>query len=157
MEEYDYPVTSPTMPVDEGLVYSPEEWSNALTLDLTDSENQQAFQIMLPIIQKYQRIFQSAFRDYTSESVLDKALERAATLVDRFEDEIKTQLAEKMNLLVSVDMVPVFEGGSPTIVLEGALEDHYSAEDGFDHERKEWEVKKANALNQPFLGADKLE
>lgn len=149
-------ITSPTMPTDDGVVGSLKQFSDTLTLDLTDDEIQRAMKIVLPIISKWQGIFRAKIDP--SNVTTYKDLEDIMKDVDNFEDEVKTTFMEKMDLLVTVDVMPVLEGtGYPTIVFEGAIGSHSSAQYGLDHEKKGYEVKKAKDLKQPFLGADKLQ
>lgn len=148
----DNPVTSPTLPTNEGFVYTPKQFSDALTLDLTDGEIQRAIQIITSVARKWRSIFAYRLGPHSSFTI-----DQAMKLVDNFEDEVKTQLAEELDLLATVDVTPVFEGQPPVVELLGALPGHSSAKYGLDHEKKEWEVKKAKTLGQDFLGSDRLE
>lgn len=141
------PVDSPTLPVDEGIVHSRKEFAHNLTLDLTESQAQQALMLTLPIRAKYSAIFRRKLGPHGGFT-----LEEAMKLVNQFEDEIQTTLAEKMDLLVTVDSDPVFEGQPPIINFMGALPGHDTAKYGFDHTRQEYEVKKADARGEAFLG-----
>lgn len=146
------PVTSPTLPTNEGIVTTAKEFSDALTLDLTDDEIARALRVTIPIKEKWQLKFRSALRHNNF------TISEAMKMVDDFESELKTELAEKCDLLVSVDVSDVFDhGGPPVITFEGALPSHSSAKYGFDHDRKEWEVKKAKDKDQAFLGVDKID
>lgn len=154
MTEYtpDNPITSPTLPTNEGIVHTPKQFSDSLTLDLTDDEIARAMQITLPIKAKYERIFRYRISPHGGFTV-----EQAMKLLDQFEDELKTKLAEELDLLVSVDVAPVFEGQPPVIEFLGALPSHYSAKHGADHERKAWEVRRAKERGEDFLGSGNLE
>lgn len=154
MSEFDaLPNQAPQMSNDQP-VRSLKEFSDSLTLDLTDREIKQAFEIIYHSIQKWQQIFRSKLDPHSAVSV--NGLEEAMNLVDRWENEIREQLAE-INIVASVDVLPVLEGtGHPTIVIEGATQDHYSAKYGFDHEQKEHEVKAAKERREVFLGAKDL-
>jgi hypothetical protein len=143
-------VNSPSLPVDAGIVRTPKEFSDGLTLDLTDAEISQALRITLPIKQKWQARFRSAFRH--QNFTVDEAMK----LVDQFEDELVTELATKMDLIATVDVTGVFEGEPPVIEFVGCLPSHSSAKYGVDHERKGAEVKTAQDRNQAFLGIDKI-
>lgn len=142
--------TSPTLPADDGIVRSPKEFSDNLTLDLTDDEIQRAMSAVLEVRAKYSRIFRSKFGPHGNFTV-----EGAMIALDEFEKELKDRLAQQ-DLLVSVDVEPVLFGEPPIITLEGALPTHVSAKYGLDHERKSYEVRKAKDLGQDFLGIDKL-
>jgi hypothetical protein len=61
-----------------------------------------------------------------------------------------------MDLIATVDASPVFSGEPPVVDIVGALDSHYSAKFGMDHERKEWEVKRAAQQGTAFLGSDRL-
>lgn len=157
MSEHFTPnITSPTLPTNEGIVHNIKEFSDTLTLDLTDDEIKQAFEIIVKSIRKWQRIFRGKIDPSSIRTYRD--VEDIMKDVDQFEDEIKTRLAESMDLLVSVDVMPVMEGtGYPTIVLEGALPSHYTARHGYDHEKKSWEVRKAKERDEVFLDASKID
>lgn len=149
--DLDNVVTSPTMPTDPGIVYSPKQFSDSLTLDLTDAEIQRAMEITLRIRSKWSARFRSRFGTHGGFSFDD-----AVTMLNQFESELKETMATEMDLMVSVDMEPVLAGAPPVITFEGALPSHSSAVYGLDHERKEWEVKRAKDLGQDFLGIDKI-
>lgn len=144
-------VTSPNMPVSDGLVHSAKQFSDALTLDLTDEEITHALQVTIPIRRKWQDKFRSKLRhgDFTVED--------AMKLVDQFEQELHYELATKCHLLVSVDVTGVFEGQPPVIEFMGALPSHPSAKYGLDHERKEFEVKRSKDRSEDFLGVTKID
>lgn len=143
---YELPVTSPELPVQTGIAVTRKAFSDGLTLDLTDSEISQALRITLPIKQKWGEVFRSKLRhgNFT--------VEQAMKLIDQFEDELVTTLAEKLSLIANVDASPVFEGEPLIIDFIGALDSHYSAAYGADHEKKAWEVRKANERGEAFLG-----
>lgn len=145
------PVDSPSLPVDKGIVKSPKAFSDGLTLDLTDDEITQALQITLRVKTKWQDIFRSRLRHSNF------TVEQAMRLCDQFEDELVTRLAESLDIIATVDASPVFEGEPPIVDFIGALDSHYSAKYGADHEKKTYEVRKAERLGQAFLGVDKLQ
>lgn len=144
-------LTPPAVPESGGFVHSLKEFSDTLTLDLTDEEIAQTFKVLLEVITKWQNIFRSkmisSYKD--AEDIIKDT--------DRFESEIKERL-ESLSILASVDVMPVIEGtGYPTIVLEGALPSHYSAKYGADHEKKTYEVRKAKEKGEVFLGASNIQ
>lgn len=144
------------MPTADGVVTSLKQFGDTLTLDLTDDEIQQAMKIVLPIISKWQGIFRSKIDPSNVTTYRD--VEDIMGDVDKFEDEVKTTFMEKMDLLVTVDVMPVLEGtGYPTIVFEGAIASHSSAKYGLDHEKKSAEVKLAKDKGEVFLGAKNLQ
>ena len=145
------PVTSPELPANEGIVHTPKQFSDALTLDLTDEEIQRAFVIIAKTSQKWRTRF--SYKLFTGFHDVEEAMK----LVDDFEDEIKTRLAEELDLLATVDVAPVFEGQPPVVELLGALPSHSSAKYGMDHEKKTYEVRKAKERGESFLGESKLD
>lgn len=147
----ELPVNSPTLPAPTGIVTSPKQFSDGLTMDLTDDEITRALRITLPIRKKWSSKFRSQFRD-TNFSVED-----AMDMLDKFESELKYELATKLDLLVSVDVEPVLYGEPAIIVFEGALPSHTSAKYGMDHERKEYEVKRSKDQGDDFLGIRDLD
>lgn len=149
--DLDNIVTTPTMPTDPGIVYNPKQFSDGLTLDLTDDEIQRAMEITLSIRRKWSDKFRSRFGVHGGFTAED-----AFRMLDQFETELKETLAERMDLVASVDMEPVLMGEPPIITFEGALPSHYTAQFGMDHEKKEWEVKRAKDRGQDFLGIDKI-
>ena len=152
LEEHFTPhITSPDLPTNGTIVRSLKDFGDTLTLDLNDDEIKHAFEIMIKMIRKWQGIFRAKIDPRSAISFRD--IDDAMGFVDQFEDEIKTRMMEEMDLLVSVDVMPVFEGGYPTIVLEGALPSHASAKYGLDHEKKEYEVRKAKERGEVFLGS----
>lgn len=149
MSDQEFPVTpptSPTMDTDSGIVTTAKQFSGNLTLDLTDEEIAAAYRIITRIKAKWQEKFRRKFNDPNSFE-LDDVLK----LVAEFEDEIKTTLAEQVNILATVNTVPILEGQPLEIDFIGKMP---SSSDvyGFDHEKKEWEVKRANANDEDFLG-----
>jgi hypothetical protein len=143
---YELPVNSPELPTDSGVVMSRKAFSDGLTLDLTDSEIQQALSITLPIKNKWSAVFRSKLN--SGQFTVDQAMK----LVDQFEDELVSTLAERMDLIATVDASPVFEGEPLIIDFVGALPSHYTARYGMDHERKRYEVLKAKDRGEAFLG-----
>jgi hypothetical protein len=144
---YDLPVNSPELPTDSGVVMTRKAFSDGLTLDLTDSEISQALRITLPIKEKWSAIFVRKLN--SGQFTVDQAMK----LVDQFEDELVTTLATKMDLIATVDASPVFEGQPLIVDFVGALDSHYTANYGFDHEKKAWEVQRANLRGEDFLGS----
>lgn len=144
-------VNSPTLPTDDGIVRNPKEFSDALTLELTDEEITRALKTTLPIRLKWQRKFRSAVRH--QNFTVDEAMK----LLDQFETELVYELATMCHIMATVDVTPVFEGQPPVIEFMGSMSSHPSAKYGLDHERKEFEVKRAKDTKQDFLGIKTLE
>jgi L-rhamnose isomerase len=147
---FELPVDSPDLDVNEGKVWSPKQFSDGLTLDLTDDEIKRMFEIVVTVSRKWRAVF------ITKVQHPGFNVEKAMKLIDDFEDELITRLAESMDLIATVDASPVFSGEPPVVDIVGALDSHYSAKFGMDHERKEWEVKRAAQQGTAFLGSDRL-
>lgn len=138
-------VTSPQLPVDDGIVTSAKQFSDALTQELTDDEIKRAFELIVRISKKWHEKFASKFGPH-SLFTPEEALES----LDEFEEELKYELATKLHVYATVDATPVFEGKPPIVELAGALPSHNIAKYGFDHERKSAEVQKATARGEAY-------
>jgi hypothetical protein len=132
--------TSPELDTNSGLMNDAATFSGNLTLDMSDQEIQSAWRIIQHVRSKWTAIFHRKFND-PSTFKLDDALK----LIDQFEDEIKTELAEKVNVLATVNVVPILEGQPLEIEFIGKLPGSDIYKYGMDHERKGWEVKRATA------------
>lgn len=139
--------TSPELPTQDTRVHTAKEFSGALTLDLTDEEIARAYRIVVDIKRKWQDKFRRKFNEPTTFK-LDDALK----MVEQFEDELKTELAEKCQVLATVNTVPILEGQPLEIEWIGTLPGHASNRYGMDHEKKGYEVKKAVERGEDFLG-----
>jgi hypothetical protein len=142
----DYAPTTPDLPTDSGVVKTSKQFSDALTLDLTDAQAAQSVQIIKKIKDKYQAKFIAKFNSpgFT--------IEDAEKAVDEMADEMVYTLASEADMLATVDGTPVLEGEPPMIEIVGALSGHSVSQYGMDHERKAWEVKKATDRGEAFLG-----
>lgn len=138
--------TSPTLPVNDGIVTSAKQFSDSLTQDLTDDEIKRAFELTVRISRKWQEKFRRQFSQplFTVEDALEA--------LDEFEEELKYELATKLDVYATVDATPIFEGQPPIVEFSGALPSHSIAKDGFDHERKTWEVQHATARGEDYYG-----
>jgi hypothetical protein len=139
--------TSPTLDTNSDLMNDAKTFSGNMTLDLTDAEIQASWRIIQRIRKKHQEIFRRKFNDPSSFTM--NAIEKA---LDEFEDEVKTELAEKVGVLASVNVVPILEGQPLQIEWLGVLPGHSLGSYGLDHERKGWEVKRATDKGENFLG-----
>jgi hypothetical protein len=119
-------------------------------MDLTDEEIAHALKVTIPIKRKWQDIFRSKLRHQNFTEI------EAMRLLDQFENELTYELATKCNMLAHVDAEPVFLGEPPIIEFTGKIGSSTTPEE-FDHEKKEWEVKKSKELGEDFLGAGHLE
>jgi len=102
--------------------------------DLTDVEVGQVGKIIGTLQRKY------ASRPNTPE------------VLDQLRDEVITRLAEEMGILATLDPTPCFHGEPPIVEIVGKVAGHSFNKDGFDHERKYWEVKQANKKGEAYLG-----
>jgi hypothetical protein len=151
MSEDEAPiVTSPDLPTDEGIVHSVKEFSGAMTLEMTDDAIASSLRVMMPIREKWITYFRQKFNDPGTFS-LDDALEA----ITKFEDELKYELADKCNVLATVDTVPLLEGQPMRIEWIGQMPGSDIYKYGMDHEKKEWEVKRATANDENYLGEKK--
>jgi hypothetical protein len=146
MDEMTTP-TSPELPTDD-LVKTKKEYADLLTQDMTDDEITKSFNIIIPIIQKWQERFVRRANSYPS-------VEAAMEDLEKFEDELKYECATRLKIYVTVDCLPVLEGEPPVIVVQGPLEDHIIHKYGFDHEKKGYEVTHATRQGEAFQGETK--
>jgi hypothetical protein len=139
--------TSPKLPVDDGIVSSAKEFSDVLTQELTDDEIKRAFELTVRISHKWHEKFVSRFGPHSLFTP-----EEALEALDEFEEELKYELATKLHVFATVDATPIFEGQPPIVEFAGALPSHAIAKQGFDHERKIFEVKRATNKGEAYLG-----
>lgn len=142
MEEQYIPTTPNTDLSDREIVRTLDEFSGALTLDMTDAEIEQAAKVMLPIYRRHKQKFLMKFAGLRS-------VEEAMALIDEMENEIQYEMATKCGILVRIDVEPLFEGSPPIIDWVGKVG---GVESEFDHDQKEWEVKRATERDEAFLG-----
>lgn len=78
---------------------------------------------------------------------------RIATIanLEALRDEILTRLST-INILATVDVAPVLNGEPPTVEIIGKVAGDSQHKYGMDHERKQYEVRKATARGEEFLG-----
>lgn len=118
------------------VVTSTKEFSDNSMMELTDSEVQAALSEILRIQEKYQyRLANEANLQSLASEITEKMFD--------------------MNILVSFDPTPLFEGDAPHLEILGKVGGEFDKH-GFDHEREQWEVKRANDKGEDFLGSDKL-
>lgn len=141
-QNYMKPVDNPGV-----IMNSEKQFADSLTMDLTDEEIDSLLRTILPIRQKWQVRFINRFSNDPKFDV-DKAMK----MVDDFEDELKYEAATKHKVLLTVDVSPLLEGKSMCIDVVGALPGHTINTHGMDHERKEFEVKRAVSREEDWLG-----
>lgn len=145
------PVTSPELPVNnQDIIKDAKSFSGAMTLDMTDEEIAEAWRVVISIRGKWLDHFRRKFNDPSTYS-LDDALKA----IEEFEDELKTTLAERCNVLATVDTVPLLEGKPMQIEWIGKLPGDSINKYGLDHEKKTWEVQKAKERGEDYLGQKK--
>lgn len=71
--------------------------------------------------------------------------------LNNLRDEALTRLAE-IGILATLDPAPVFSGEPPTVEIVGKVTGHDDHKYGFDHERKQAEVRRANELGEDYRG-----
>lgn len=111
---------------------TPEELVR-IASELTDEEVTEAGAILKALTSKYSRRTNSVGN------------------LTELRDEALTRFAE-MGIVVEVDPTPCFYGDSPEIEIIGKVKGDSFYRYGFDHERKQWEVLKANERGEAFRG-----
>lgn len=102
--------------------------------DLTDSEITETFKIVESVRQKY------AYAANSAENL------------DKLRDEVLTRLMD-IGVLATLDPAPCFYGEPPVLEIIGKVsEDKVFHTEGFDHEKKQYEVRKAEERNEDWLG-----
>lgn len=101
--------------------------------DLLDTEAQEAFRIATMVSARY------AQRPATAENLT------------MLRDEMLTRLAEH-GYVAEIDISPFYHGEPPIVEIKGKVKDDPIHSIGFDHEQKEYEVKKALNRGEDYLG-----
>jgi hypothetical protein len=147
-DELELPApNSPTLPTTDGIVKSAKEYSDVLTLDMTDAEIKKSFEIIVQVRQKYHDKW---VRMFLGNPTID--VEKVADELEMFRDELVTRLAEGVQVLATVDASPVLNGQPPIVDIIGHLPGSSMDQYGFDHERKQWEVQRATERGEDYLG-----
>lgn len=102
-------------------------------MDLTDYEVKTVGEIVGKLVMKYAR------RANTVENL------------DELRDEALTRLAE-IGILATLDPTPCFYGEPPIVEILGKVPTDSMHKDGFDHERKGWEVREAIKRGEDYRG-----
>lgn len=136
-------VTSPNLPVGNDTVSTAKDFSGAMTLEMTDDEIKRVLELTVSTVKKHQEKWR---RIYPFDSI-----EQCADLLEELEKELAYKLME-LHVMVKIDGTPIFAGQPPIIEYLGRLDTGSFAKYGQDHEKKEWEVKKADARGEDFLG-----
>lgn len=103
------------------------------SMELTDEEVTQALQIIVNIQHKY------ATRQNTAGNL------------EQLRDEALTRLAE-IGILATLDPAPCFYGDPPELEIIGKIKSDPLHTEGFDHEKKQYEVRKAVDRGEEWLG-----
>ena len=101
--------------------------------DLADSEIQRLFQTVEEVRLRY------AGRANTAENL------------EQLRDEVLTKLMEQ-GILATLDPAPCFYGDPPVLEIIGRISGHVQNTQGFDHEKKGWEVRKSVERGEDWLG-----
>lgn len=104
-----------------------------MAADLTDEDISRTFRVVEEIRLKYAG-------KPSSESNLEA-----------LRDEVLTKLAD-IGILATLDPTPIFYGEPPTLEILGRVAGHSDHTHGFDHEKKGYEVRKANERGEDWLG-----
>jgi hypothetical protein len=116
----------------DDIIKSPEQLAQ-FSMELTDHEVGE----IAKIIGKIQRTYGQ--KHNTPENL------------DMLRDEALTRLAE-IGILATVDPTPCYHNEPPIVEIIGKVPGHEMHTHGFDHEKKSWEVKKANELGEAYRG-----
>lgn len=119
------------LPVSDGVIRTEKEMAGIP--DLTDEEIQNMWKIVVEVNNKF-------MYKTTSEENL-RALE----------DEVKTRLMN-VGILVGFDPTPILQGKPPILDIVGKVSTDPIHKYGFDHEKKGYEVNRANAQKEGWLG-----
>lgn len=133
-------------PQEADMVTTSKQFSDALTVDLTDEEIGNAYRLITRVNNKHTALWRQKYP-------FDNADKQHEFLAE-FEDEIKTKLAEECNILATVDTTPLIAGQPLILEILGKIPGDAIYAHGFDHEKKEWEVKRT-AKGDAFMGEGK--
>jgi hypothetical protein len=137
-------VTSPNLPTERDVVRTAKEFSGAMTLDLTDDEIKRALELTVNIVRKHQTKWKQKYPFDSLDQVVD--------LIEDLEKELAYRMMEEVDCLVRVDGTPVFQGQPPVVEWMGKMEGSSLDKYGQDHERKTYEVQKAEQRGEDYLG-----
>lgn len=121
------------MPVKDDRVSSTEGLAK-MAGELTDEEVMKVGKLVAELVTKY------GTRPNTAENL------------EALRDEALTRLAAELNVLATLDPAPCFYGEPPTLEIIGKMPGDVIHKEGFDHEKKQWEVREANKRNEAFRG-----
>lgn len=113
-------------------IYSGKQFADFAS-DLQEEEIQKAWVIMLDINQRYRR------KSNTSSNL------------DQLREEVLHRMAA-IGILAEVDPAPCLYGEPPIVNILGKVSGDPIHSQGFDHERKAFEVKQATQRGEDYLG-----
>lgn len=122
----------PTPHIPDDRIKSGKQFAD-FAIDLLDSEIQQAMAIVVSLQRKY------AKRPNTADQL------------EALRDEALTRLAD-IGILATLDPAPCFYGEPPILEFIGKVNTDVIHKEGFDHEQKQYEVRKATKRGENFLG-----
>lgn len=104
-----------------------------MAVDLLDTEASQVFNTVVDVQLRFQ---------HRANSVQN---------LDAMRDELLTRLAE-IGILATVDASPCFYGEPPIVEVVGKIAGDAFHTEGLDHEKKQFEVRRATERGEEFLG-----
>lgn len=81
-----------------------------------------------------------------------KTWEKLVEAAERIGQDVKEELADKLNLVAAWDSTPIYWGQPPLLEIMDKVEGDDIHRYGFDHEQKGHEVLKARDRGEDFLG-----
>ena len=136
-------VTSPHLGTGQDVVSTAKQFTGATTLDLTDEEVKIFLETAVGITRKHQTVWRTLFPF--------DSIEQCMELCDKLEQELAYTMMERLDAVVRVDATPVFEGKGPIIEFVGKMAGTSLDKYGMDHEKKQWEVRKAEERGEDYL------
>lgn len=132
MSDVPHIPSSPNLDTPDDRISSTEGLAK-FAMDLTDYEVKLVGEIVGGLVMKFAR------RRNTVENL------------DELRDEALTRLAE-IGILATLDPTPCFHGEPPIVEILGKVPTDSIHKDGFDHERKSWEVREAIKRGEDYRG-----
>lgn len=120
------------LPTPDDRITTGKQFAQVAT-ELQDTEVQAAMKMIVSVQQRY------AHKRNTKENL------------ESLRDEVLTRFME-MGILATFDPTPCFYGEPPTLEIIGKVAGDAIHHHGFDHEKKQYEVRKANTRGEDFLG-----
>jgi hypothetical protein len=118
------------LPTPDGTVRTGRQFAEN-AMDLLDSEVAEVIKVVVQVQEKYR---------YAANSPEN---------LEKLRDETLTRLME-IGVIATMDATPCLYGDPPNLEIIGSTRIHKT--DGFDHEKKGYEVNKANSRKEDYLG-----